>query len=181
MDASARYPHFDNRRVAVVTAQRIRRVRCLWRSLGLHPPKPRQRMRLLYEGVFGDRSGQVAAELGRSSNAFMADSPAREACLYPVRQRCRVYRHGGDQVAARTECWSGAYQARKALAERIVENFNDKLHNECLNREWFVPPREAQIAIEKWRQFYKNERPHSELGNRTSASAGRQRWQNQIA
>jgi putative transposase len=63
----------------------------------------------------------------------------------------------------------------------FVESFNGKLRDKCLNREWFVTRREAKIVIEKWRQFYDNERPHSALGNRTSVSVGQQRWQNQIA
>jgi transposase InsO family protein len=63
----------------------------------------------------------------------------------------------------------------------FVESFNGKLRDECLNREWFLTRREARIVIEKWRQFYNDERPHSALGNRTPAQAGQQRWQNQIA
>jgi len=63
----------------------------------------------------------------------------------------------------------------------FVESFNDKLGDECLNREWFVTRRESKVVIEKWRKFYNNERLHSALGNRTPAEAGRQRWQNQAA
>ena len=63
----------------------------------------------------------------------------------------------------------------------FVESFNGKLRDECLNREWFVTRREAKILIEKWRQFYNNERPHSALGNRTPAEAGQERGQNQNA
>lgn len=63
----------------------------------------------------------------------------------------------------------------------FVESFNGKLRDECLNREWFLTRREAKLSIEKWRQFYNNERPHSALGNRTPAEAGRQRWQIQNA
>ena len=63
----------------------------------------------------------------------------------------------------------------------FVESFNGKLRDECLNREWFVTRQEAKILIEKWRQFYNNERPHSALGNRTPAEAGLQRLQNQNA
>lgn len=63
----------------------------------------------------------------------------------------------------------------------FVESFNGKLRDECRNREWFVTRREAKIVIEKWRQFYNNERPHSALGNRTPAPVGQQRWQNQRA
>ena len=29
---------------------------------------------------------------------------------------------------------------------------------ECLNREWLIIRRETKILIEKWRQFYNNER-----------------------
>lgn len=57
----------------------------------------------------------------------------------------------------------------------FIESFNGKLRDECLNREWFVTRREAKILIEKWRQFYNNERPHSALGNRTPAEAGQER------
>ena len=63
----------------------------------------------------------------------------------------------------------------------FVESFNGKLRDECLNREWFVTQREAKILIENWRQFYNNERPHSSLGNRTPAEAGRKRYENQNA
>lgn len=57
----------------------------------------------------------------------------------------------------------------------FVESFNGKLRDECLNREWFITRHEAKILIEKWRQFYNNDRPHSSLGNRTPAEAGRER------
>ncbi|HJW56985.1 MAG TPA: IS3 family transposase [Burkholderiaceae bacterium] len=60
----------------------------------------------------------------------------------------------------------------------FVESFYGKLRDECLNREWFVTRREAKIVIEKWRQFYNNERPYSALGKRTPVSVGQQRWQN---
>jgi putative transposase len=63
----------------------------------------------------------------------------------------------------------------------FVESFNGKLRDECLNREWFTSRLEAKIVIEKWRQFYNHERPHSALGNRTPASVGRERRQNERA
>jgi len=52
-----------------------------------------------------------------------------------------------------------------------VESFHGKLRDECLNREWFRDAREAKIVIEKWRQFYNHQRPHSALGYRTPAQA----------
>lgn len=63
----------------------------------------------------------------------------------------------------------------------FVESFNGKLRDECLNREWFVSRQEAKLVIEKWRHFYNNERPHSALGYRTPAAAGREMRQKQAA
>jgi transposase InsO family protein len=56
-----------------------------------------------------------------------------------------------------------------------VESFHGKLRDECLNREWFRDAREAKIIIERWRQFYNHQRPHSALGYRTPDQA-RQNW-----
>jgi len=49
--------------------------------------------------------------------------------------------------------WQNAY----------VESFNGKFRDECLSREWFLNRKEAQVIIEKWRQHYNHERPHSAL------------------
>ena len=48
----------------------------------------------------------------------------------------------------------------------FVESFNEKLRDECLNREWFRDLREARALIESWREFYNHRRPHSALGYR---------------
>lgn len=57
----------------------------------------------------------------------------------------------------------------------FVESFHGKLRDECLNREWFRDIREARVVIERWRQFYNHQRPHSALNYRTPAAA-RQQW-----
>lgn len=51
----------------------------------------------------------------------------------------------------------------------FLESFHDKLRSECLNREWFLNVREARVVIERWRQFYNTERPHSSLGYKPPA------------
>jgi transposase InsO family protein len=51
----------------------------------------------------------------------------------------------------------------------FLESFHDKLRSECLNREWFLNVREARVLIERWRQFYNLERPHSSLGYKPPA------------
>ncbi len=50
-----------------------------------------------------------------------------------------------------------------------IESFNDKLRDECLNREVFRNGKEAQAIVEAFRQEYNNYRPHSSLGYLTPA------------
>lgn len=47
------------------------------------------------------------------------------------------------------------------------ESFNGRLRDECLNIEWFSNLAEARVVIERWRQHYNEERPHSSLDYRT--------------
>ncbi|NGX26892.1 MAG: hypothetical protein K940chlam6_00818 [Chlamydiae bacterium] len=44
-----------------------------------------------------------------------------------------------------------------------IESFNGKLRDECLNENWFPSLNEAKRVIEKWREHYNTERPHSSL------------------
>jgi len=47
----------------------------------------------------------------------------------------------------------------------MIESFNGKLRDECLNMHWFKSLWEAQLLLENWRQQYNEMRPHSSLGN----------------
>ena len=62
-----------------------------------------------------------------------------------------------------------------------IESFNDKLRDECLNREIFRNGKEAQAIVEVWRQEYNNYRPHSSLGYLTPAKFARRYYEkNQV-
>ena len=50
-----------------------------------------------------------------------------------------------------------------------MESFNDKLRDECLNREILRNEKEAQTIVEAWRQEYNNYRTHSPPGYLTPA------------
>lgn len=50
--------------------------------------------------------------------------------------------------------WENAY----------VESFHDKLRKECLDMELFFSLREARALIDRYREHYNTERPHSSLG-----------------
>ena len=47
----------------------------------------------------------------------------------------------------------------------IIEAFNGRLRQECLNESWFLSLGDAKEKVEAWRQEYNNERPHGALGN----------------
>ena len=62
-----------------------------------------------------------------------------------------------------------------------IESFNDKLRDECLNREVFRNGKEAQAIVGNWRQEYNNYRPHSSLGYKPPAEFARRYYEkNQI-
>ncbi len=58
-----------------------------------------------------------------------------------------------------------------------IESFNDKLRDECLNREIFRNGKEAQAIVENWRQEYNNYRPHSSLGYLTPSEFARRYYE----
>ena len=47
----------------------------------------------------------------------------------------------------------------------LIEAFNGRLRQECLNESWFLSLDDAREKIETWRLDYNRERPHSALGN----------------
>ena len=52
----------------------------------------------------------------------------------------------------------------------LIESFNGRLRDECLDREAFMDLREAIVVIGDYRRFYRDDRPHSSLGYRTPGS-----------
>ncbi|MGV7204000.1 IS3 family transposase [Xanthomonas citri] len=56
----------------------------------------------------------------------------------------------------------------------MVESFNGRLRQECLNEHWFLSLSDARSKIEAWRCFYNEERPHSALAWKTPAEFARE-------
>jgi putative transposase len=58
----------------------------------------------------------------------------------------------------------------------LVESFNGRFRDECLNAHWFLSLADARAKIEAWRRDYNESRPHTSLGWMTpveyAASAG---------
>ncbi len=53
----------------------------------------------------------------------------------------------------------------RPVENAVIESFNGKLRDECLNANWFDTLGDAQTLIESWRTDYNEQRPHSALGN----------------
>ena len=51
----------------------------------------------------------------------------------------------------------------KPTQNALIESFNGKFRDECLNQNWFVDLRGAREIIEAWRVDYNTVRPHSSL------------------
>ncbi len=49
----------------------------------------------------------------------------------------------------------------------MIESFNGRLRDECLNTNVFTSIDDARRTLEAWRQDYNEHRPHSSLGHLT--------------
>lgn len=55
----------------------------------------------------------------------------------------------------------------KPVQNAVMESFNGRFRDECLNSHWFTSLEDARRTIEVWRIDYNQKRPHSSLGYRT--------------
>ena len=55
----------------------------------------------------------------------------------------------------------------------LIESFNGRLRDECLNQHWFLSLDEARAVTEAWKEDYNRVRPHGALGNRTPSEFAR--------
>lgn len=58
-------------------------------------------------------------------------------------------------------------QPGKPTQNAFIESLNGTFRHECLNAEVFTSIDDAKMKIEKWRNEYNTERPHSSIGYRT--------------
>ena len=58
-------------------------------------------------------------------------------------------------------------QPGRPMQNGYVESFNGRFRDECLNANWFMNLNDARRKVERWREEYNADRPHSSLGYRT--------------
>ncbi len=59
-----------------------------------------------------------------------------------------------------------------------VESFNGRFRDECLNENWFINLRHAQLVIEQLRREYNDERPKKALNGLTPTKYAEQLMKN---
>jgi putative transposase len=64
-------------------------------------------------------------------------------------------------------------QPSRPMQNGHVESLHGRLHDECLNANWFRTLNDVRRTLDCWRQEYDCERPHSSLAYRTPAEFSR--------
>ncbi len=88
--------------------------------------------------------------------------------------------NGSEFVSKVMDLWSYSQGVRldfsrpgKPTDNAMIESFNSRFRQECLNEHWFLSLADAREIIEAWRMDYNRERPHSALGNLTPQAFAR--------
>jgi putative transposase len=71
--------------------------------------------------------------------------------------------HALDEWAFRNRVKLHFIKPGKPVKNAVIESFNGKMRDKCLNQGWFTELNEARIYIEKWRENYRWFRPHRSL------------------
>jgi len=84
--------------------------------------------------------------------------------------------HGPEFEGQALDAWAFAkgvtlafIRPGKPVENAYIESFNGRFRDECLNENWFVTMAQARRVIERWRNEYNQDRPHSRLGYLTPA------------
>jgi putative transposase len=79
--------------------------------------------------------------------------------------------NGPEFVSRALDQWAYLHQVAldfsrpgKPTDNALVESFNGRLRDECLNTNWFLSLDDARRKIEAWREHYNESRPHTSLG-----------------
>lgn len=82
--------------------------------------------------------------------------------------------NGTDFTSKALDAWAYEHGVKldfirpgKPVENAVIESFNGRLRDECLNANVFVSLHDARQKIEAWRIDYNENRPHSSLGHLT--------------
>ena len=80
--------------------------------------------------------------------------------------------NGPEFASKRLDQWAYLNQVEldfswpgKPTDNALIEAFNGRLREECLNQNWFLSLEDARDKVAAWRQEYNSNRPHGALDN----------------
>jgi putative transposase len=83
----------------------------------------------------------------------------------------RIYCDNGSEfVSGQTDQWAYTNGVKiefsrlgKPTDNAVIESFNGRFRDECLNTHWFESLEDAKMKIDAWRWDYNEHRPHRSL------------------
>jgi putative transposase len=82
--------------------------------------------------------------------------------------------NGSEFASKALDAWAYAHGVKldfirpgKPIENAVIESFNGRFRDECLNANVFVSLHDARQKIEAWRIDYNEHRPHGSLGDLT--------------
>ncbi len=82
--------------------------------------------------------------------------------------------YGPEFVSKEVDLWAYANgvtldfsRPGKPTDNAFIESLNARVRLECLNQHWFLSLEDARVKIDRWREMYNHERPHSQLEYKT--------------
>ena len=149
-------------------------------SLRHKRPKRNKAAQLRQPKTLAQRINQICSMDFVADNLFdgrklrmltVMDCYTRESLAIHVGQRLK----GEDVVRVLNAIVHDRGQSQTIKTDNaMVESFNGRLRQECLNEHWFMSLADAQDKIEAWRRFYNEARPHSALDWQTPSEFARQ-------
>lgn len=89
--------------------------------------------------------------------------------------------NGSEFASKAVDVWAYAHGVKldfirpgKPVENAVIESFNGRFRDECLNANVFISLHDARQKIEAWRIDYNEHRPHGALGNLTPREFARQ-------
>jgi putative transposase len=113
----------------------------------------------------------VAIEVGQSMTGWRVVEVLRHLNGCGRRPGWITVDNGSEFVSIVLDQWAHWHNVQldfihpgKPVENAMIESFNGRLRDECLNAHWFTSLEDAKATIEAWRQEYNEDRPHSALG-----------------
>ena len=164
--------------------KRKHRIRSEARERRDSPTRPNERwsMDFMSDCIAGYRRFRVLTvidEFTRESLAIEADASISGLAVTRVLERVSLIRgfpemilcDNGPEFASKTMdqwCYEKGIKLcfitlGKPIENCVMESFNGRFRDECLNINWFMSPYDAWTKIEIWRREYNTARPNSSL------------------